>query len=923
MDTDAIMREMQAAFRVEAEELVTDLEESLLKLESDNTNSDLIDRVFRSLHTLKGSGSSGGFLKLAAFLHIFEDAFNLAREGKMIVSQELIELSLQTVDRITQFVGEAPSSGFDKAAIEADPILIGLKKIMPQNGSGPIQAEDGGNVRKADSKLNLYTISFKPFENFGEFGNEPISVLDELREHGNSSIEGYGTVPPLGQFDTEKTYLAWEIKLYSKTSYEDIEEVFSFVEMDADIKIESTPRDRDETSNDESLFDTDLLSDFYKEALPILGGLRKMAHENSTSCNWIKIGNAVHALNGVCGILISTANTLVPKLHPLVILSHLCEATEDLAKSQQDSFHKTYPELVGNISKNLDELFYAFCLKYRSLDLEEELLRNLNLDPELFCSSCQNQSATDIPPEQEAFTNVLEQSIAMLENCSSVLTDDNFLSELKIIERGFNNIERAALSNDDTSLLDVCSKFKKQNKGRTDGGASTFNKFITPLIDELKEVTKNEATPKSPANTEFEKPQETTQQKTKSSLRVDEEKIDRLMRAVGELLVARGAFPLIAKNVADNHGLSAIAQELREAGSNVARLADELQGAVMSIRMRPLQGLFQRFPRLVRDVSKKLGKDINLVLEGEDTELDKSMVEQLGDPLVHIIRNALDHGVETAEERAATEKNQTSTIKLGAYTEGSTVAIKISDDGRGLDPQILKLKALEKGLITQAEADTMPDTIAQEIIMRPGFSTAAAVTDLSGRGVGMDVVANNIRKLHGTIEIDSVLGKGTTFTLRLPTSLLVSEAILIKSGEEEYLIPTDSVASLEKMPLTEMRTHAGTRMMTIRDEVVNLVDLRELLATERENETLPSTLNIALIHTSQGRLGLIVDKFQSQEDIVVKPLSGELSSVKLFSGVSIMGDGRVVPVVNALEIHSFYLKTARNDAERLLKPQAQ
>ncbi len=922
MDTDAIMREMQSAFRVEAEELVTDLEESLLKLESDNTNSDLIDRVFRSLHTLKGSGSSGGFLKLAAFLHIFEDAFNLAREGKMQVSQELIDLSLQTVDRITQFVGEAPSSEFDKSAIENDPILIELKKIMPNSGSGSTAEEQSGSQENAEITRTLYTINFRPFENFGEFGNEPISVLDELREHGQCSIEGSGDIPKLQNFDPEKTYLAWSIRLYSQSPYEDIEEVFSFVEMDADIQIAPSPRELDEVSNSETLFDSEIFADFKKEAIVILNRFRNRNITESPEYHWSDIEDDAHALNGVCGILVSTATELISKLHPLVTLSHICEATEDLAQTNQAASKELSPDLIGKITTSLEELLYAFILGYRPLEQEAEFLESLSLDPALFQSSEQTGQSNEVEPDQEAFKNVFEQSVAMLENCSKVLTEDNLSNEFTIIERGFSNIERAAKSSENTELIQLCSKFKKQNKHELVNGATAFNNFITPLIDELKKVSPLErSTPAAPQTTP-DTVQDAKQEKTKSSLRVDEDKIDRLMRAVGELLVARGAFPLIAKNVADNHGLSAIAQELREAGGNVARLADELQGAVMSIRMRPLQGLFQRFPRLVRDVSKKLGKNINLVLEGEDTELDKSMVEQLGDPLVHIIRNALDHGVETAEERAATDKPKTSTIKLGAYTEGTTVAIKIEDDGRGLDPERLKVKALEKGLITQAEADAMPEHVAQEIIMRPGFSTAESVTDLSGRGVGMDVVANNIRKLHGTIEIESTFGKGTTFTLRLPTSLLVSEAILIKSGKEEYLVPTGSVASLEKMPASEMRSHAGTRMMTIRDEVVNLVDLRELLSTPRENDELPSLLNIALIQTNQGRLGLIVDKFLSQEDIVVKPLSGELSTVRLFSGVSIMGDGRVVPVVNALEIHSFYLKTAQSEAERLLQSQA-
>ncbi len=919
------MREMQAAFRVEAEELVTDLEESLLKLESDNTNSDLIDRVFRSLHTLKGSGSSGGFLKLAAFLHIFEDAFNLAREGKMLVTQELIDLSLKTVDRIAQFVGEPPSSEFDKQAIESDPILLELRKIMPDSRASERSTE---SAAAAESTLSLYSISFKPFENFTEFGNEPISVIDELRGHGKCFIEGSGSIPQITEFDPEKTYLNWKIWLYSESPHEDIEEVFSFVEMDADIQINASPRSQDENSNRDGVFDSQIREDFYAEAPPILARIRATTEFNAESAaqerpNWKELENAAHALNGICGILLSTATELVGKLHPLVTLSHLCEAIEELGKQESTTLETKVLESLPQASATLDDLFHSFILGCRPETLGSEMLQALNLDPELFAPEEQTRAQDQLAPNQEAFANVFDQSVAMIENCARILNEENLESELPIIERGFSNLERAANTSQNIDLQKLCSKFKAEQKSLINKGAAALNDFIAPLVEELKNTSKSATQePAQPPSPRAEAPKEATPEKAKTSLRVDEEKIDRLMRAVGELLVARGAFPLIAKNVADNHGLSAIAQELREAGSNVARLADELQAAVMSIRMRPLQGLFQRFPRLVRDVSQKLEKKINLVLEGEDTELDKSMVEQLGDPLVHILRNALDHGVETAEERALTDKPAISTIKLAAYTEGTTVAIQVKDDGRGLDPDRLKKKALEKGLITKAEAEAMPNHLAQELIMRPGFSTAESVTDLSGRGVGMDVVANNIRKLHGTIEIDSVLGKGTTFTLRLPTSLLVSEAILVKSGNEEYLIPTDSVASLEKKLLKDMRSHAGTRMMTIRNEVVNLVDLRELLSTPRENEDLPELLNIALIHTNEGRLGLIVDKFLSQEDIVVKPLSGELSSIRLFSGVSIMGDGRVVPVMNALEIHNFYLKTSQAEADKILKQQA-
>jgi len=906
------MREMQAAFRIEAEELVTDLEETLLQLESNNEDSALIDRVFRSLHTLKGSGSSSGFLRLASFLHIFEDAFNLAREGKLLVTQELIDLSLKTVDRITECLADEPGAKVDETAIRRDPILVELQKILPGAKDGPAAIDQESVDDIITHSHQRYQIDFCPNEGFMAYGNDPISVLDELKELGPTHIVASSRVPTLDALDPEKTYLSWRIQLFTESGPDEVGEIFSFVEDDATIEIEHAHRSEDKQSRKQDLFDAEMLADFDLEAAclsELLSSQRASDGQPAAVDTWAQAGSLCHRLNGCCGLLLSSATELISKHHPIVTLSHLCESVE--AKAQEE------PEaaLPEGLAECVLELILSFKLGYAPYQLPSHLLEVLDLDPDLFRQPEPEANAKEVDPARAAFDNILTQSLSMIEHSASVLDALNLDRELAIIERGFGNLERAAKSQSDRHLLALCESFAEGLREKVDAGVETLRSHLEPILAKIKEPP--EEKPGAAAKT----PEAASASRTeKSTLRVEEEKIDRLMRAVGELLVARGAFPMIAKNVADTHGLSSIAQELREAGANVARLADELQGAVMSIRMRSLQGPFQRFPRMVRDISKSLNKKINFIIEGEDTELDKSMVEQLGDPLVHIIRNALDHGIETLDERSATHKPETATIKLGAYTEGATVAIRISDDGRGLDPQKLRKKAIQKGLISQEEADAMPDAQAQQLIMRAGFSTAESVTDLSGRGVGMDVVANNIQKLQGTIEIESVLGSGTTFILRLPTSLLISEAILLRSGSEEYLIPTDSVASLEKLPAANIRSHGGTRMMTVRDEVINLVDLRELLCCPRGDDQLADTLNIALVHTREGSIGLIADRFLSQEDIVVKPLSGELSKIKIFSGVSIMGDGRIVPVINAMEIHSYYLHRAELAASAILDP---
>jgi two-component system chemotaxis sensor kinase CheA len=320
----------------------------------------------------------------------------------------------------------------------------------------------------------------------------------------------------------------------------------------------------------------------------------------------------------------------------------------------------------------------------------------------------------------------------------------------------------------------------------------------------------------------------------------------------------------------------------------------------MSLRMLPVKTVFQRFPRLVRDLGRSLGKEIEITMQGEDTELDKAVIQEIGDPLVHLVRNAADHGIESPETRESNGKSRCGQITLRAYNEGSQVAIEVEDDGKGLHTDVLKAKAMQRGILTETEAQGMSDEAAYQLIFSPGFSTVEAVTDVSGRGVGMDVVSSNVQKLKGTIAIESRRGRGTKFVIKLPTSLMISKGILTQCGDAEFILPLDSVSIARKIPAGEIHHYRHHSVIQTSEGPCPVVSLREQLGMGQESEG--DEKCVALIHASGRRYGLLVDRLINEEQVVVKPLSGGLEKNLDFLGATIMGDGRVVLVLNPAAI---------------------
>ena len=387
------------------------------------------------------------------------------------------------------------------------------------------------------------------------------------------------------------------------------------------------------------------------------------------------------------------------------------------------------------------------------------------------------------------------------------------------------------------------------------------------------------------------------------SLKVDQAKIDRLMNLIGELVVEKNALPYLAQRAETQFGVREMAREIKGEYSVINRIADEMQDAIMQVRMMAVSFVFQRFPRLVRDISRKLGKEVQLVLEGEQTEADKNIIESLADPLIHIVRNSLDHGLETPEVRRACGKRETGTLIIRAAQEADRVIIEITDDGKGIDPVIIKRKAYEKGLIDEAALDRIDDREAVNLIFAAGLSTAEVVSDLSGRGVGMDVVRSAVEKINGTVTIESEVGKGTTIRISLPLSMAVTQVMVIESDGQLFGVPMDNVVETVRVPRSNLRTIKQSLAAVLRGRIVPLKALNTLLglsATPRMNSD--DELAVLLVQAGGDVLGLLVDGFKETIGLIQKPLSGFLSGLSAYSGSALMGDGSVLMILNIREI---------------------
>ena len=384
-----------------------------------------------------------------------------------------------------------------------------------------------------------------------------------------------------------------------------------------------------------------------------------------------------------------------------------------------------------------------------------------------------------------------------------------------------------------------------------------------------------------------------------SILRVDAARIDAVMNLVGELIIGKSMLHRALTEFDQRHARDPVRAKMADALAFQSRVLDELHKSVLKIRMVPVEQLFRRFPRVVRDVAKHCGKDVALEVVGQNTDLDKGILDALAEPLTHIVRNAVDHGIEAVDERLAAQKPVRGTILLRAYHQGTQFVLEVKDDGRGIDLARVRKHAVEKGLIKQADVDRLPDSEVMNLIFEPGFSTASEVTEVSGRGVGMDVVRTVLDRLKGTVHVFSQPGKGTTIQLRAPLTLASIQTLLFRVGGRLFAVPLSSVVEITRISGMEIHRVDQREVLRLRDQILTLVRLNKLgrIHAVEENEKKKKNF-VVVIGAAERRFGLLVDQMVGEEELVIKALPGELVASDLVSGASILGDGTVVLILN-------------------------
>lgn len=408
-------------------------------------------------------------------------------------------------------------------------------------------------------------------------------------------------------------------------------------------------------------------------------------------------------------------------------------------------------------------------------------------------------------------------------------------------------------------------------------------------VQEEKEPEKKEETKKKAAPAKSN-----SKPVANRSVRVDIEKLDVLMNLVSELIIAKNGLV----SVSNQEDSKTSMQSFNEQIEYLERITTNLHESVMKVRMVPIESVVNRFPRMIRDLSKKLGKEMELIMTGEDTELDRTVIDEIGDPLMHMLRNSADHGLESTIDRLKIGKPQVGTIQLNAYQDGNNVTIEVEDDGRGIDVEKVKASAIKKGHITEEQAEMMSEKEAIDLLFRPAFSTAEKISDVSGRGVGLDVVKNKIEGLGGDVEVSTKLGEGTKFTIRLPLTLAIIQALMVEVRDEKYAIPLNSIVTIEDVMVSDIKYVQQKEVINLRGTVIPLVRLDEMLdCPPREEE--PENLVIVIVKKGDKQTGLVIDNLLGQQEIVIKPLGKYINIHKMISGATILGDGEVALIIDS------------------------
>ena len=949
MSQDFLDPEILTDFFVEAKEHLETIEPNLLELEKSPDNLGLLNEIFRPMHSLKGASGFLGLNKINGLAHKAENILDELRQGSMKVTSGIMDLILSATDALRTMVDNLETSGVE-GDVDTAPIIARIEATlvgdMEAAAVAPEPEPECASVVEAEVVIEPEPVAEEPVEMVAEITFDPQPDPDfDATPYGLTTVgEGH-----LADFLEE--------------AHEIVENLNRCL-----LSLEGEPDGSEELINDTFRYFHNL-----KGNSGIIGfkELNSLTHEAETLLNKVRKGE-IASSQGLMDLLLASVDLIealvgkvdveTNKVEPLdtsVMAQVLQRVTED---GDVLAVQGLFP---GSKSAPVTEEAAAPAAADASSD-EDASVSAGDYDPEdvaLFVQTINQQLesaavALGLLRKDAGQTDIVDglfRTFQTIQNSTGYMgldeikeyssrtvglidqgrkTDMDFTLMLDILDQEFAILKDMILkalemltgspAEDPTVNMGKPASIKTEKVAPKVEPAPAPAPVPEPPVQKAAAVSKPapvaKPAPTSAPATKAPAGRKSgavnpppVRPKVSSTIRVDHHKLDHLMNVIGELIINRNRYAMLARALEEGQEeVHVVAQQLTETTYAMARISDDLQDTIMKVRMVPVQTVFSRFPRLVRDLSRKSGKQVELIMEGEETEFDKSVVEEIGDPLVHLVRNAVDHGLEDEAERVQLGKKPKGHVWLRAYHKGNSVAIEVEDDGRGMDPEKLKAVAIRKGVITPEEANVMDDREALDLIFAPGFSSAEKVTDISGRGVGMDVVKTNIKNLKGSVNTQSEVGKGTKLTLTLPLTLAIIDALMVQVAGDTFAIPLDAVSETTKIEVEKLSDVNNRKAVTLRGEVLGLVELAELLDLPQSMDD-RDVLPMVVIQDNDRRLGLVVDRLLERQEIVIKPLGQYLNNFNLkgLSGATIMGDGSVVLILDPHEIYSISTQLGR------------
>lgn len=835
-------------FIAESREILQRVSRLVIELEEKGVERDLLEELFRAVHTLKGNAGIFEFKAMVNLLHTCEDLMDQVRKGQRNYTPQLADVLLDALDVVSSMIDQLEERGLIEEATNklAEEKARNIRNLLGQQetkeertlqvskGTIPMELIPSDVRRELAKKIleghTLHVIWYKPKEDSFYKGEDPLLFVKSAPELLWCGVSLQEIPEDLSGFDIYQCFLQFLVVLEAEE--DEIKQHFEYVI--EDVKIEK----------------------------------------------------------------LNLENLLLPQGD-----KNGWELYEDFAKEfekhlQEDNLPSMKKSVELMISTLSPKLFYADCLKWIDFLLNYypptkpyivELLKHFGPSRVEV-----KRKAEEVSAEHSYIREVIASQIKLIESLGA-MPEEQRAGTLKAVQNTLSNLFTSLGKKE---LLEELSKKK------------TLEELIS-FLKELLEGSKVEEKPQTSVVTEG--PSKTEEKQAKTFLKVEEWKIDRFINLVGEMVVSKNSLMYLIKKVEEERDSLSILKELKNLYGVVNRVVSDMQDAVMSIRMVPVSTVFERFHRLVRDTSKKLNKKVKLVIEGGETEADKNIIESLSEPLVHLIRNSIDHGIEEPEERLAVGKSEEGHVWLRGWHEGGRLYIEVEDDGRGVDVEKVKLKAYERGIIKEEDLEKLKEQEILNLIFHSGLSTKEGATEFSGRGVGMDVVRATVEKWHGNVWISSTRGKGTKVTMSLPLSMAVTHVMLVESGDMRFGLPVANIVETVRVSSKAIHHFKGGRLFSLRGEVIPLMEINQILDLNRQHLTNElGEYAVVVVASRMGKVGLIVDKLLGTLDVILKPMVGILEKISLYMGTAIMGDGSVMLVINPEEVVLWASTTEKN-----------